>query len=116
MLHIRLRVFHPIFSLSPEILATPCRLLVGRVDTPQGFWAKALFTVVQIVNMSLSTPLGLPIPQDISTGNRLNYEKLRIFGGEAFALVPKDDCDQKLEPGSRNCIVLGYGSEGEFSY
>ena len=66
--------------------------------------------------MSLSTPLGLPIPQDLSTGERLNYENLRIFGGKAFALVSKDDRDQKLEPGSRNCIVLGYGSEGEFSY
>ena len=46
---------------------------------------------VHIINMSPSRPLGLKIPQEIWTGNKPSYDKLRIFGCEAYALIPKDD-------------------------
>ena len=45
-----------------------------------GFWAEALLTVVHIINMSPSRPLGLKIPQETWTGSKPNYDKLRIFG------------------------------------
>ena len=80
-----------------------------------GFWAEALLTVVHIINMSPSRPLGLQIPQEIWTGSKPNYDKLRIFGCEAYALIPKDD-HRKLEPRSRKCIFLGYGPDGEIGY
>ena len=75
-----------------------------------GFWAEALLTAVDIINMSPSRPLGLKIPQEIWTGRKPNYDKLRIFGCEAYALIPKDD-RQKLAPRSRKCVFLGYGPE-----
>ena len=56
-----------------------------------GFWAEALLMAVDIINMSPSRPLGLKIPQEIWTGRKPNYDKLRIFGCEAYALIPKDD-------------------------
>ena len=62
-----------------------------------GFWVEALLTAVCIINMSPSRPLGLQIPHEPWTGQRPNYEKLRNFGCEAFALVPKD-YRRKLEP------------------
>ena len=80
-----------------------------------GFWAEALLTIVHIINMSPSTPRGLQILQELWTSQRPNYEKLRIFEYEAFALVPKDN-RQKLESRSRKCIFLGYGSEGAFGH
>ena len=80
-----------------------------------GFWAEGLVTVVHIINMLPSRPLGLKIPQEIWTGSKPSYEKLRIFGCEAYTLIPKEDhC--KLEPRSRKCVLLGYGLDGEIGY
>jgi hypothetical protein len=65
--------------------------------------------------MSPSRPLGSKIPQELWTQRKPDYDKLRIFGCEAYAVVPKDDrC--KLESRSRKCIFLGYGRDGSFSY
>ena len=75
-----------------------------------GFWAEALLKGVHIINMSPSRPLGLKIPQEIWTG-----KKLRIFGCEAYALIPKDD-RRKLEPRSRKCVFLGSGPDDEIGY
>ena len=70
-----------------------------------GFWLEALLMVVHIINMSPSRPLGLQIPHQLWTGTKPNYDKLRIFGCEAYALIPKDD-RRKLEPRSRKCVFL----------
>jgi hypothetical protein len=74
-----------------------------------GFWAEALVTVVYIINMSLSRPLGLKIPQELWTGRKPDYDKLWIFGCKAYALVPKDE-HRKLKSRSRKRIFLGYGN------
>ena len=44
-----------------------------------------------------------------------NYDKLRIFECEAFALVPKDKIG-KLESRSQKCIFLGYVSDCNYGY
>jgi hypothetical protein len=80
-----------------------------------GFWAEALLTAVHIINMSPSRPLGLKIPQELWIGRKPDYDKLRIFGCEAYALVPKDE-RRKLESRSRKCVFLGYGPDGSFGY
>ena len=54
-----------------------------------GFWAEVLLTAVDIINMSPSRPLGLKIPLEIWTGRKPNYDKLRIFGCEAYSLIRK---------------------------
>ena len=76
---------------------------------------EALITAVYIINMSPSRPLGLQIPQELWTDNKPNDEKLRIFGYEAYTVIPKDD-SQKLEPRSRKCVFLGYGLDSEIRY
>ena len=73
------------------------------------------FPTVHIINMSPSRPLGLQIPQEIWTGNKPNYDKLRIFDCEVYTLIPKDD-HRKLEPRSRKCVFLGYGPDDEIGY
>ena len=80
-----------------------------------GFWAEPLLTAVHIINMSPSRPLGLQIPQELWIDNKPNYDKLRIFGCEAYALIPKDH-RHKLEPRSRKYVFLGYGPDGEIGY
>jgi hypothetical protein len=65
-----------------------------------GFWAEALLTIVHIINMSLSMPLGSKIPLELWTGRKPYYGKLLIFECEAYALVPRDE-SRKLESRSR---------------
>ena len=84
----------------------------GRSD---GLWAGALLTAVHIINPSPSRPLGYKIPQELCSGKTPDNVKLRIFGCEAYALVPKDDC-RKLQSRSRKCIFLGYRPDEIFGY
>ena len=70
---------------------------------------------IHIINMSLSRPLGLRIPHELWTDNKPNYDKMRIFGCEVYALIPKDD-HHKLEPRSRKCVSLGYGPDDDIRY
>ena len=65
--------------------------------------------------MSLTRPLGLEIPQELWTGSKPNYDKLRIFSCETYTLIPKED-RRKLELISRKCVFLGYGPDGEIGY
>jgi hypothetical protein len=81
----------------------------------EGFWAEALLTVVDIINMSPTRPLGSKIPQDLWTRRKPDHVKLRIFGCEAYALVPRDE-HRKLESRSGKCIFLGYERDRSFGY
>ena len=80
-----------------------------------GFWAEALLTAVHIINLSPSRPLEDKVPQELWSEKTPDYNRLRIFGCEAYALVPKDD-RRKLESRSRKCIFLGYRPDGSFGY
>jgi hypothetical protein len=81
----------------------------------EDFWDEALLTAVHIINMSLSKPLRLKIPQELWTRKKSNYEKLRIVKCKAYALVSKVE-HHKLKSWSQKCIFLGYGRDGSFSY
>ena len=59
--------------------------------------------------------LDLHIPKELWSGHKVSYDRLRIFGCEAYAHIPKE-LRSKLEPKSRKCIFIGYGQEGEFGY
>ena len=80
------------------------------------FWAEALLTTVHIINMSPGRPLGLKIPQEIWTNSKPSYDKFRIFGCEAYVLIPKEDDRRKLKPRSRKCIFLRYAPDGNIRY
>ena len=80
-----------------------------------GFWAEVLTQTIHIINMSPSMPLGLQIPHELWTDSKPNYDKLRIFGRRANALIQKDD-RWKLKSRSKKCIFLDYGPDSEIGY
>ena len=49
-------------------------------------------------------------PFEAWTGQKPNVGRLRVFGCAAYAHVAKDE-RQKLDAKSRNCVLLGYGTE-----
>ena len=48
------------------------------------------------------------ILEEVWTGQQCDYSNLRVFGCEAYALIPKSQ-HFKLDPKSRKLIFVGYG-------
>ena len=57
----------------------------------------------------------LKVPQTLWSGKEPAYDRLRIFGCEAYAFIPREK-RTKLSPHATKCIFLGYGTDGEFGY
>jgi len=52
--------------------------------------------------------IGCKIPQEVWKGHPCDYSKLRVFGCDAYALVPKHQ-RTKLDPKSKRYVFVGYG-------
>ena len=57
----------------------------------------------------------LDVPQALWSGKQSTYDRLRIFGCEAYAFIPMDK-RTKLAPHALKCIFLGYGINEDFDY
>ena len=79
------------------------------------FWAEALQATVYVINMSSSKAIRLEVPQALWSGKEPSYDRLRIFGCEAYAFIPREK-RTKLAPHATKCIFIGYGTDGEFGY
>jgi len=59
-----------------------------------------------LVNKSPRTSLQLNIPEEVWSGNHVDYPRFKVFGYPTYAHVNKG----KLESGARKCIFLGYSA------
>ena len=57
----------------------------------------------------------LEVPQALWLGKQPTYDRLRIFGCEDNAFIPRDK-RMKLAPHAKKCIFLGYGTDGDYGY
>ena len=89
--------------------------MLSQANLTQGFWAKALVTMVYLINQSSHGLLQFCVPKELWSGYKLSNDRLRAFGCEAYAHVPKELC-AKLDPRSKNCIFIGYGRDDQFGY
>lgn len=56
------------------------------------------------------------MPKELWKKHPLSYHRLKTFGCEAYAHVPKK-LHAKLNPKSQKCIFIGYGLlDGQFGY
>ena len=55
------------------------------------------------------------MPQALWSSKLPTYNKLSIFGCEAYAFILRDK-RSKLAPHTTKCIFLGYGTDAEFGY
>ena len=79
------------------------------------FWAEALQTAVYLINLAPSRAIRLEVPQALWSGKQPTYDRLCIFGCEAYAFIPREK-RTKLAPHATKCIFLGYGTDGDFGY
>ena len=70
------------------------RSMLSHAKLPKSYWAKAMYTVVYLINKSPSVPLKGDVPHRVLTGKDVSYQHLRVFGCLAYMHVPKDRrCD-----------------------
>ena len=81
------------------------RCMLSHSGLGKGFWAEAAMTACYLINRSPNRSLDNNIPEEIWSGNHVDYSNLRIFGYPAYAHVNEG----KLEPRAKKCIFLGYG-------
>ena len=73
------------------------------------FWAQTMQIAMYIINLSPSTAVNQQVPQALWSRQTPKYDRIHIFGCEAYMFVPKGK-RQKLAPRSKKCIFVGYGS------
>jgi len=80
----------------------------GRWDR-KAFWAEAISTTCYLVNQSPHTSIDFQIPEEVWSGNLVEYSSLRIFECPVYAHVNNG----KLAPRAVKCMFLGYACESK---
>ena len=65
--------------------------MLSHAKLPKSFWGEAVKTVVDVINLSLASPLDGDILEEIWSGKRVSYNYLKVFGCRAFIHIPKDE-------------------------
>ena len=89
--------------------------MLSIVNLSNAFWGEALQTAVHIINRSPHNSLKDGIPEDIWSSKSASFDRLHIFGCEAFMHV-RQELRNKLDAKSIKCVFLGYNAEGEMGY
>eukprot|EP00253_Pinus_taeda_P028922 PITA_28922 len=84
------------------------RSMLSNVGLLKELWTEAVKTTCYVINRSASMAIDCKIPQEVWKGHPCDYSKLRVFGCDAYALVPKHQ-RTKLDPKSKRYIFVGYG-------
>jgi len=82
--------------------------MLSNANLQKELWTEAVSTACYLINRSPSTAIGCKIPQEVWKGYPCDYSKLKVFGCDAYALVPKHQ-RSKLDPKSKRYIFVGYG-------
>lgn len=67
--------------------------------------------MVYLINKSLNASLQFKTPEELWSGHSLSYDKLRMFGCEAYMHVSRE-LRANLDTKSHKCIFVGYGLDG----
>ena len=80
-----------------EQLLERARNILSYDNLQYELWAKEATTTCYVVNRSPSTTIECKMPKEVWTGHPCNYSNLKVFGCEAYALIPKHQ-HSKLDP------------------
>eukprot|EP00253_Pinus_taeda_P016747 PITA_16747 len=83
------------------------RSLINNANLQKELWAEAVSTACYLVNRSPLVAIDCKIPEEVWTGQSCDYSHLRIFGCDAYSLIPKNQ-RSKLDPKSKCYVFVGY--------
>ena len=92
-----------------RILLDKARAMLLDLEVPQFLWAEAVSTATYLRNRTPSEALGWKTPIELWNNKVPRIGHLRVFGCHVEAFVPKARRG-KLDPRSKACIFIGYGS------
>lgn len=72
------------------------------------FWAEAVETAAYLHNRLETRAIPGAVPEAIWTGKPVDVSHLRVFGSEAYALIPKEKRNNKFDPKSQRYVMVGY--------
>lgn len=91
-------------------LVEKIRTLLASVNIEKELWGEAAYTATYIINR-LPTSAG-KIPSEFWYGQTPNYNKMKPFGIETYAYIPKQYRTSKLDEKSKRYILIGYTNNG----
>ena len=74
-------------------------------------WGEALAAACHVCNRCPHTALGGKTPEEVWTGRKPRVDHLRVWGCEAWVLIPKGQRDGKMGPRSRPMRFVGYAAK-----
>ena len=86
-----------------------CLLSTAGLWDRKALWAEAMSTACYLVNRSPHSSIEFQIPEEVWSGNPVDYSNLRVFGCPVYAHVNEG----KLAPRAVKCMFLGYASESK---
>ena len=85
------------------------RTMLIESNLDQRFWGEAMSTAVYLRNRSPMAVIGMT-PHEALYGEKPNMRHLRAFGCASYPLIMKDE-RKKLDPVTKRCVLVGYGTE-----
>ena len=79
-------------------------------NMPHFYWAKAVNTVVYLMNRNPTTAVQNVTPEEKYTGTKPDLSHMKVFGCIAYVHVP-DEMRTKLDPKAKKCVSIGYSLE-----
>ncbi|KAJ0860808.1 putative RNA-directed DNA polymerase [Helianthus annuus] len=87
------------------------RCMLAISGMPKKFWGEAVSTAAYLINRCPSSAIQMKTPMEMWSGTKPEYEDLKVFGSLVYSHVS----DDKLDPRSQKCVMLGY-TEGVKGY
>ncbi len=84
--------------------------MLNEKNLPNYFWAKAVATVVYIMNRTPTTTVHGMTPEEKFTGKKPDVSHLKVFSCIAYVHV-LDEKRSKLDPKAEKCIFIEYSLE-----
>jgi hypothetical protein len=111
LLDIKLIVYTPqqngVVERMNQTLMERARSMINNANLQKELWAEAVSIACYLVNRSPSVAINCKIPEEVWSGQSCDYSHLRIFGCDAYALIPKNQ-RSKLDPKSKCYVFVGY--------
>ena len=91
-----------------QTLMERAKSMISNANLQKELWAKTISTACYLVNTSPSVAINCKIPEEVWSGQSCDYSHLNIFGCDAYAFIPRNQCS-KLDPKSKCYVFFGYG-------
>ncbi|SRR6266480_359016 len=91
-----------------QTLIEHARTMLADTNLPRNLWPDIVRTAAYLRRNQTLAQGQKVTPEELWTGQRPDLSYLRVFGCDAYALIPKEH-RSKLDDKSEKCILLGYG-------